>query len=161
MSVAFPTFGEHHSTKDFLIFFANIAAMPPRRLIPHATPILAAVLLLGCVERTITVTSDPPGSLVYLNDREIGRTPVTVPFLFYGKYDVRLEHEDYKPLWTQKEAVAPWWEAPGPDLIAEMIPNAKAPQNWHFVLEIAPLSDDRALIDRAMQLRAATAQPNK
>ncbi len=59
---------------------------------------LFAVALTGCVERLITVRSQPPGALVHLNDEEIGRTPVTVPFKFYGVYDVRLEHEgDWVP----------------------------------------------------------------
>ncbi len=38
----------------------------------------------GCVQRTITITSDPPGALVWLNDREIGRTPLDVNFVYYG-----------------------------------------------------------------------------
>ncbi len=57
----------------------------------------------GCVERTITITSDPPYALVWLNDEEIGRTPVTVPFTFYGKYDVRLIHEGQ---WKSRQAAA-------------------------------------------------------
>lgn len=57
-------------------------------------PLLALALwLTGCIERTITITSEPSGSLVHLNDEEVGRTPLTVPFTFYGVYDVRLEHE--------------------------------------------------------------------
>lgn len=117
--------------------------------------------MLGCVERTITVTSEPAGALVYLNDDEVGRTPVTVPFLFYGTYDVRIEQDGYKPLWTQKEAKAPWWENPGPDLIAEMIPNVKAQQHWHFTLDVNPLANDEHLIDRARQLGATLAEPTE
>jgi len=67
--------------------------MPPRHR-ATALPLFAALLLItGCVERLITVKSTPAGALVYLNDEEVGRTPVTVPFRFYGVYDVRLEHE--------------------------------------------------------------------
>jgi len=116
-------------------------------------------LTAGCIERTISITSDPPGTLVYLNDEEVGRTPFTVPFLFYGVYDVRLEHEGYQPLWTSQKAQAPWWETPGPDLIAEMIPHLKAEQRWHFVLEFMPPPEDGPLIDRAKQLRATLASP--
>ncbi len=67
--------------------------MHRRTLIISLAVLAAAAGLTGCVERTITVTSDPSGALVYLNDTEIGRTPVTVPFTFYGTYDVRLEHD--------------------------------------------------------------------
>lgn len=55
--------------------------------------LLLTVGLSGCIERTITITSEPSGSLVHLNDEPVGRTPLTVPFTFYGTYDVRLEHE--------------------------------------------------------------------
>ena len=29
----------------------------------------------GCVQRKLTVRTDPPGALVFLNDQEIGRSP--------------------------------------------------------------------------------------
>ncbi|MCC5829414.1 MAG: PEGA domain-containing protein [Phycisphaeraceae bacterium] len=47
----------------------------------------------GCVRRTITITSEPSGALVHLNDQEVGRTPLTIGFTHYGVYDVRLTHE--------------------------------------------------------------------
>lgn len=108
----------------------------------------------GCIQRTITVTSEPSGALVYLNDSEVGRTPVTVPFTFYGTYDVRLEKEGFQSLNTQQQAKAPWWEAPGPDLLAEAMPGTRKVQlNWNYTLrpseEVVP---DR-LIERAKELR--------
>jgi DUF971 family protein len=110
---------------------------------------LALLALAGCVERTITITSEPDAALVYLNDEEVGRTPLTVPFTFYGVYDVRLEHDGCRPLWTKKKAQAPWWETIGPDLVAEMIPGNKAEQRWHFKLEPSPPDDVDALFHRA------------
>ncbi len=108
----------------------------------------------GCVQRVIRVTSEPTGALVYLNDEEIGRTPVAVPFTYYGTYDVRLEHDDYQPLWTQKQAHAPWWEAPGPDLIAEAIPDVRVQLDWHFKMQLVPVLDEGRLLERALQTRA-------
>ena len=120
----------------------------------------AAALALagGCVERTITVTSEPSGSLVYLNDEEVGRTPVTVPFRFYGVYDVRLEHDGYAPLWTKHAADQPWWDFMGPDLVAETIPHVKSQQTWSFTLEPRPADDPDLLVAHARQMRAATDQ---
>jgi hypothetical protein len=116
------------------------------------------VMLTGCVERTVTITSKPTGALVYLNDQEVGRTPVTVPFTFYGKYDVRLEQDGYQTLSTSQDMVAPWWEFPGPDLIAEAVPNGKSRQAWHFELMPQPEPDAQRLQDRASQMRALTRQ---
>lgn len=118
---------------------------------------LGLFTLTGCVQRQITITSDPPGALVYLNDEEVGRTPLTVPFTFYGTYDVRLEADGYEPLWTSQKAKAPWWEAPGPDLVAEMVPNNKVQLDWHFTMQPAVAADGQdvdLLKDRARQLRA-------
>lgn len=113
----------------------------------------------GCVERTITITSEPVGALVHLNDEEVGRTPLTVPFTHYGVYDVRLEHEGYNPLWTTQEAKPPVWDMMGPDLLAEMVPNNKAPQNWHFRLEPTGEQNVDRLIGNARQLRSLSNQP--
>ncbi len=106
----------------------------------------------GCVERTITITSQPPGALVWLNDREIGRTPVDVEFLYYGTYDVRLALDGYESLMTRGDAVPPLWDNVGLDFVAEMIPGAQSHVQWHF--ELAPADDDaEKLIQRAQELR--------
>lgn len=118
--------------------------------------ITLGLLATGCVERTIDITSTPSGALVYLNDEEIGRTPLVTPFTYYGVYDVRLEKEGYQPMWTSERASAPWWEYPGPDLVAEAIPDAKSNLKWHFFLLPAEPSEDvdpDALIERAEKLR--------
>ena len=69
-----------------------------RRLTPLA-PLAPLALMLsmagGCLERTVTITSDPEGALVTLNDQQIGRTPVETGFRYFGVYDVRLELEGY------------------------------------------------------------------
>lgn len=132
---------------------------PSVQRIAGGTLLAAALALGGCVERTVSITSDPAGALVWLNDEEVGRTPLTVPFTFYGTYDVRLERDGYKPLWTKAEAKAPWWEAPGPDLVAEAVPNGKSQQQWHFVMQKDTGVDEDKLIDRAKQLRATLKRP--
>ena len=114
---------------------------------------------VGCVERTISITSEPSGALVHLNDEAVGRTPLTVPFKFYGLYDVRLEAEGHDPLWTTHKAAAPWWETIGLDLLAEMVPHAKVELDWHFALTPATAPDKidvDLLLDHARQMRAAT-----
>ena len=50
----------------------------------------AILFLSGCVERKLTILTEPEGALVALNDEEIGRSPVTVSFQWYGDYNVRI-----------------------------------------------------------------------
>ncbi len=116
---------------------------------------LAAAGPLGCVRRTIEITSDPAGALVVLNDREVGRTPVEVDFTYYGEYDVRLSLEGHEPLVTVGKASAPLWDNVPLDLAAELFPaDLESRIVWHFVL--LPESSE-GVIDRANEARAAIA----
>ena len=116
----------------------------------------ACVLSLGCVERRLMITSEPAGALVYLNDQEVGRTPLEVPFTWYGTYDVRLEREGYQTLQTEQLAERPWWETPGPDLFAEALPDKRVEIAWHMKLtpqQPASKTDPDRLLEFAKQLR--------
>lgn len=118
-----------------------------------ALPLLAS-FMFGCVQRTITISSDPEGALVYLNDQEVGRTPTTVPFTFYGTYDVRLVRAGYQTLTTSKQAKAPVEDLPVVDLITEAMPGThRINLDWHF--ELSPLVDEPEsdLIERARDLQ--------
>lgn len=121
---------------------------------------LAALLLgaavfsaTGCIRRTLAITTEPSGALLWLNDREVGRTPVEVDFDHYGTYDVRLERDGYEPMMTSGKADAPWWDTVGLDLIAEAVPGTLTSRiEWHYVMQ--PVDDDRErLIERARDLR--------
>lgn len=57
---------------------------------------------VGCGERIITIQSEPNGALVWLNGREVGRTPVQVNYVYDGNYDVRIERDGYEPIMTAK-----------------------------------------------------------
>lgn len=107
----------------------------------------------GCIRRTLAITTEPSGALLWLNDREVGRTPVEVDFDHYGTYDVRLERDGYEPMMTSGKAKAPWWDTVGLDLIAEAVPGTLTSRiEWHYVMQ--PIDDDRErLIERARDLR--------
>lgn len=132
---------------------------------PIALALLAAATLGACgrQERTIAITSEPPGAVVWLNDYELGRTPVETDFTFFGVYDVRLAKPGYEPLMTSREAQAPLHEQPGIDLIAAALPGVRRTRiAWHFVLTpVAESADPRAaeeaLIERAKALREQAA----
>lgn len=84
--------------------------------------ILTCSTLTGCVQRQLTVKSNPPGALAYLNGEEFGRTPVTRDFTWYGTYDVTLRKEGYRTLKTKGRVIAPWWQWVPIDLFAELLP---------------------------------------
>lgn len=95
----------------------------------------AGLGLSGCLERTISITTEPEGALVWLNDVEVGRTPLETDFTYYGTYDVRIRREGYEPIVTSAKASAPVQEWPGVDLAAEALPvNLHNVVRWHWVL---------------------------
>ncbi|MBI1303919.1 MAG: PEGA domain-containing protein [Phycisphaera sp.] len=118
------------------------------------TLFLAVQALSGCVERRISIETDPPGALVWVNDRQAGRTPVAVSFTHEGTYDLRIEKDGYEPLVTPATTEGPIWDAVPLDFFAEILPvRARNETRWVFVL--APRNDsEEALVSRAAELRA-------
>jgi hypothetical protein len=107
----------------------------------------------GCVRRVIDITSDPPGARVWVNDREAGRTPCSVEFTHYGRYDVRLRREGFEPVAGWGDADEPVWDFVGCDLVSEVVPARFTSRvQWHFTL-IPTDQDEAALVQRARAMR--------
>jgi hypothetical protein len=116
---------------------------------------VALAAIAGCVERTIKITSQPDGAVVYLNDEEVGRTPTEVHFTFYGDYGVILRKEGCATLQTHKQINAPWYQLPVIDIIPDMlIPTTIYDRHaWNFELQPQQLPPKQELIDRAEDFR--------
>jgi len=109
----------------------------------------------GCVRRTLNVTSEPPGALVYLNDQEVGRTPLKRDFTWYGTYDVAVRKDGFETLKTKSRVIAPWWQWPPFDLVAELLPLRLHDQkNLHYAMTTQnPTPGDDEMLGRAEQMR--------
>jgi hypothetical protein len=109
----------------------------------------------GKVQRTMSVTSDPPGALVYMNDQEMGRTPITRDFTWYGTYDVTLRKEGYQTLKTKAEVIAPAWQWPPFDFLADLSPaRLKDKHELHFTMQPeSPTPSNDEMLGRAEQMR--------
>ncbi|HET6427075.1 MAG TPA: PEGA domain-containing protein [Phycisphaerae bacterium] len=124
------------------------------RAILRATSILIAAAPIGCVERTLTITSDPAGALVYVSSVEVGRTPVNIPFTFYGTYDVTLRLEGYETLDAGWRVDPPVYDLFPVDLLSEMAPwTYHVDRKTHFTLQESQPPSDADLIRRAGELR--------
>ena len=91
----------------------------------------------GCVEREMTIRSDPPGALVYVDDYDIGITPVTTPFTYYGQRQVRLVKDGYETLTLLQPVTPPWYEFYGLDFISENIVPGKIRDQRVFEYRLA------------------------
>ena len=81
----------------------------------------AALLAAGCVERTMTISTDPGGARVIVNDEEVGISPVKVSFLWYGDYDIMVRKRGYETKKTNARIDPPWYQIPPVDLFAETL----------------------------------------
>jgi len=125
--------------------------------------LFVALLLLsaaggGCVRRTLTVSTSPSGALVYLNDEEVGRSPVTVPFTWYGDYDIIVRKTDYQALRTHARLHPPWYQVPPLDLVSEaLIPvTLRDKHELSFTLQQRQYPTTQQLLERAASLRQRT-----
>jgi len=125
----------------------------------HLLLLVAALMLGGCIEREMTITSEPEGSLVFVSDVEVGRTPLTMPFTWYGDYDVILRHEGCETLKTHAHVNAPWYGLPPADFFASIAPWTIHDRRYlHFTMEEARIPTDEQLLENAEAFRQRTAE---
>ncbi|MDZ4784183.1 MAG: PEGA domain-containing protein [Planctomycetia bacterium] len=67
----------------------------------------------------MTIRTNPPGALVYVDNYEIGRTPVSTDFIYYGTRRIRLEADGYQTYTAEQNFWPPWYEFPGLDFVTE------------------------------------------
>ncbi|HSU65893.1 MAG TPA: PEGA domain-containing protein [Tepidisphaeraceae bacterium] len=118
--------------------------------------VVLGMLACGCVERELDVRSNPPGALVYMNDQEVGRTPVQKRFVWYGYYDVQVRKEGYQPLKTTTPVIAPWWQWLPFDFVAELLPfHFKDTHTVSYTLAATPHTEvnPEDIVERGEMLR--------
>jgi hypothetical protein len=76
----------------------------------------------GCVQRKLTVKSDPPQAQVYFDGQYIGETPVDFDFEWYWEHSVELKKEGYETISTSEEIKAPVYMWIPFDLAMELLP---------------------------------------
>jgi hypothetical protein len=100
--------------------------------------LVASLLLGGCVERKLTINTEPQGALVALNDEEIGESPTTVSFQWYGDYNIRISKEDYETLNTHRELNGPWHDIFPLDFFAQIVNPNRIVDSYEWTFELSP-----------------------
>ena len=120
--------------------------------------LVLCLYLPGCVERYITIDTTPSNAIVWLNGEEVGASPVTVPFLWYGSYQVEIRRHGFQTLKTARHAHAPIYQWPVIDFFAECLLPVKFTDHHHWEFELTPqtLADPNSLLNRAQSLRQQT-----
>ena len=100
--------------------------------------LIASLLLGGCVERRLTINTEPRGAIVVLNDEEIGTSPVTVSFEWYGDYNVRISKEGYETLKTHRKLKSPWYDYFPFDFFAQIVNPKRTVDSYEWTFTLAP-----------------------
>ena len=113
------------------------------------------MFLAGCVERQLTIVTEPQEAVVWLNDEEIGVTPVTVNFNWYGDYNIRIEKPGYDILNTHQLLKRPAHDMFPLDFFAEVLWPGTIEDSYTWTFDLEPFQQASAaeLIEQANQMR--------
>ena len=99
---------------------------------------LIVLTLCGCVRRRMTVMSNPPSATVYLDGKEIGRTPFSTNFDHYGKREFRVVKQGYETKTELKPVRAPWYQWVGFDFVSEVLLPGKLTDHKYYEFDLQP-----------------------
>lgn len=100
--------------------------------------LIVSISLGGCVERRLTINTEPQEAIVVLNDEEIGISPVTVSFEWYGDYDVRISKEGFETLKTHRKLKGPWYDHFPFDFFANCLNPRRIVDSYEWTFTLAP-----------------------
>jgi hypothetical protein len=101
------------------------------------------------------VRTNPPGALLYVDDYEIGTTPIATNFTYYGTRKIRLVKDGYETLTVMQPIPPPWYEYVPLDFVAEnCVPGELRDQRTlDFQLKPQTVVPTEQLLSRAEGLR--------
>lgn len=111
--------------------------------------------LTGCVERRYTIRSDPPGALAIVNDEELGPTPASRSFTYYGPRKVTLIADGFQTQSFIQEVRRPWYDNLLTEFFSEnMVPwTIRDERDFTYKLQPMTAAPEDAVTARAEALR--------
>lgn len=128
---------------------------------PLAILLLATLGLTGCVTRRYTIRTDPPGALVYVNNEELGPSPVSQSYTYYGPREVMLVADGYQTQKLVQEMPAPLYDNVLTDFFTENLLPFTIRDEREFFYRMTPATEPvpSDLLSRGEALRSQAKQP--
>ncbi|MEQ1829227.1 MAG: PEGA domain-containing protein [Pirellula sp.] len=108
----------------------------------------------------MTVRTNPPGAMVYVDKNPVGLSPVSANFTYYGTRNVEITRDGYRTERFLRKFDPPWYEIPPLDFFSESL--------WPFeqrderIIDVQltpePIVPKQALIASGEQLRLQASQ---
>ncbi len=120
--------------------------------------LLCCLSATGCVRRRMTIRSNPPGAMVYVDDQQIGLTPVSTEFTYYGTRKLRLVKDQFETMTTYHTFAAPWYQIPPLDFVSENLWGREIRDEREVMVNLQPqrVVPSGELLSRANGLRNAS-----
>jgi hypothetical protein len=117
--------------------------------------LVTLLAVAGCVERKLTINTDPAGAQVFLNDEEIGVSPVTASFNWYGDYNITIRKQGRETLQTHRNLQAPWYDLFPFDFLTQILYPGRIVDSREWSFELAPQKEvgREELIKSAEQIK--------
>jgi PEGA domain len=117
--------------------------------------------LPGCVERRYTIRTNPPGALAVVNGEEIGPTPVSKSYTYYGDREITLMLDGHQTQTVIQPINAPWYDNYLTEFFTENILPFTVRDEREFNYQMTPtaLPTQNDLLSRAEALRAVGSAP--
>jgi hypothetical protein len=80
------------------------------------------IIFAGCANRQMTIRSQPEGAKVIIDSQEMGVTPYTFPFTYYGTRQIILQKEGYQTQTNMAPVKPPFIHIFPFDLLIFLIP---------------------------------------
>jgi len=103
----------------------------------------------------MTIQSNPPGALVYVDDYEIGTTPISTNFTYYGHRKIRLVKDGYETKTVMQRIPPPWYQFFPIDFVAENLVPGEVRDHRTLTYNLAPQTavPTEAVLGRGETLR--------
>ena len=117
---------------------------------------LISLMQTGCVHRRVTINSNPAVALVRIDGKDIGYTPASIDYTWYGTREVQLLKDGYE---TQTQFIkigTPWYQRFPLDFISDNFLGTHVRDHRRFDLTMQPKQPDVAsdVIKRGRSLRS-------
>ena len=112
---------------------SGASAVMRRRTATIVLLLLAVAGSSGCMYRRLTIRSDPPGALVMIDGREVGFTPYSTDFIYYGTREITLIKDGYETLTVMQPVPPPWYQIPPLDFVSDNFLPFKVTNRHEFV----------------------------
>lgn len=122
----------------------------------HAAATLVCLAAVsGCVQRRMTIRSDPPGALVLVDGEEVGFTPVSVDFTYYATREITLKKDGFETLTVMQKFRKPWYQQPPLEFFSDNFALRRIHDRHDLSYRLQPLElvTNSELLERATSLR--------